>query len=231
MTLSKTAVIFGTGPGIGAAAAHEFAALGYQLALVARTGPKLDWLVTHFEGTGATAKAFIADAADGESIDDAVRDIREWAQGDPSVVLFNAFMSQPAGWTHEVDPEGFTRGLIVNAGAAQRLVHRLAPALIAAGEGSLLFTGPGFGVWPRGRGFGTLSAGKAAMRSIALTLAEDLAGSGVRVGLLTVNGPTARGTDYDPDVIAKELVKLHDGTVTDTEIIYNGASGRGPDPL
>lgn len=231
MALSKTAVIFGAGPGIGAAAAREFAALGYKLALVARTEPKLEWLVTQFEATGVTAKAFLADGADGDSIDAAVRDIRMWAGGDPEVVLFNAFTSQPAGWTHEVDPTAFSRSLIVNAGAAQHLVHRFAPAMLAAREGSLLFTGNGFGVWPRGRGFGTLSAGKSAMRSIALTLAEDIAGSGVRVGLLTVNGPSARGTDYDPDVIAKEFVKLHDGTVTDTEIIYNGASGRGPDPL
>ncbi|BBE24610.1 hypothetical protein MN0502_34930 (plasmid) [Arthrobacter sp. MN05-02] len=224
MALTRTAVIFGAGPGIGAAAAREFAALGYQLALVARTRAKLDWLVNQFEATGATAKAFLADGANGDSIDAAVRDIRTWAGGDPSVILFNAFTSQPAGFTHQVDPAAFAHSLIVNAGAAQHLVHRFAPALVAAGEGSLLFTGNGFALTPRGYGFGTLSAGKSAMRSIALTLAEDLAGSGVRVGLLTVNGPTARGTDFDPEVIAPEFIKLHDGTVTDTEIIYNGTS-------
>lgn len=222
MTLSKTAVIFGAGPGIGAAAAREFAALGYRLALVARTESKLAWLVAQFEAAGATAKAFVADAADGESIDAAVRDIRAWAGGDPGVILFNAFTSQPWGETHEVEPAAFARSLLVNAGAAQHLVHRFAPALLAAGEGSLLFTGNGFALSPGGHGFGTLSAGKSAMRSVALTLAEDLAGTGVRVGLLTVNGPTARGTDFDPDVIAAEFVKLHEGTVTGTEIVFNG---------
>lgn len=222
--LSKTAVIFGMGPGIGAAAAREFAALGYQLALVARNKSKLAYFVAEFEVDGVTAKAFVADAADGESIDAAVRDIRIWAGGDPSVVLFNAYTSQPAGWTHEVDPAAFARSLLVNAGAAQHLAYRFAPALLAAGEGSLLFTGNGMALTPMGHGFGTLSAGKSAMRSIALTLAEDLAGSGVRVGLLTVNGPTARGTNFDPDVIAGEFVKLHQGTVIDTEIVYNGAT-------
>lgn len=111
----------------------------------------------------------------------------------------------------------------MNAGAAQHLAYHFAPALMAAGEGSLLFTGNGFALTPMGDGFGTLSAGKSAMRSVALTLAQDLAGTGVRVGLLTVNGPTARGTDFDPDVIAAEFVKLHQGTVTDTEIVFNGA--------
>lgn len=222
MALSNTAVIFGAGPGIGAAAAREFAALGYRLALVGRTESKLARLVANVEAIGATAKAFVADGADGESIDAAVRDIRTWAGGDPSVVLFNAFTSQPAGWTHEVDPAAFAWSLVVNAGAAQHLVYRFAPAMLVAGEGSLLFTGNGFALSPRGHGFGTLSAGKSAMRSVALTLAEDLAGSGVRVGLLTVNGPTARGTAFDPDVIAKEFVKLHNGTFTDTEIVFNG---------
>ncbi|MEV7693594.1 SDR family NAD(P)-dependent oxidoreductase [Microbacterium sp. NPDC089189] len=224
MTLSNTAVIFGAGPGIGAAAAREFATLGYKIALIARTRSTLAWLVAQLEADGATAKAFVADAADGDSIDTAVNDIRVWAKGDPSVVLFNAFTSQPAGLTHKVDPAAFSRSLIVNAGAAQHLVHRFAPALLAAGEGSLLFTSNAFGEFPTGSGFGTLSAGKAAMRSVALTLAQDIAGSGVRVGILTVNGPTARGTDFDPDVIAAEFVKLHQGTVDGIELHFNGAS-------
>ncbi|MCP3730315.1 SDR family oxidoreductase [Sphingomonas sp. MG17] len=224
MALSKTAVIFGAGPGIGIAAAREFAALRYKLALVARTGSKLARLVADLEASGATAKGFLADGADGASIDAAVADIRAWAGGDPSVVLFNAFTSQPVGPTHQVDPAGFTPNLLVNAAAAQHLVYRMAPALIAAGTGSLLFTGNGMALTPMGQVFGTLSAGKSAMRSIALTLAEDLAGTGVKVGLLTVNGPTGRGTDFDPDIIAAEFVKLHDGSVTDTEIVYNGAS-------
>ncbi|MFC4924364.1 SDR family NAD(P)-dependent oxidoreductase [Delftia deserti] len=223
MSLSKTAVIFGMGPGIGWAAAREFAALGYQLALVARNESKLARLVAQFKAAGATVKGFVANGADGPSIGAAARDIRAWADGDPSVVLFNAYTSQPAGPTHKVDPAGFAWSLLVNAGAAQHLAYLFAPAMVAAGEGSLLFTGNGMALTPMANGFGTLSAGKSAMRSVALTLAEDLAGSGVRVGLLTVNGPTARGATFDPDVIAAEFVKLHEGTVADTEIVYNGA--------
>ncbi|PPV05289.1 SDR family oxidoreductase [Xanthomonas bromi] len=95
---------------------------------------------------------------------------------------------------------------------------------MAAGEGSLLFISNSMPLHPMGGGFGTLSAGKSAMRSVALTLAEDLAGSGVRVGLLTVDGPTAQGSVLDPDVIAADFVKLHEGAFNDTEIIYSGPS-------
>ena len=50
-----------------------------------------------------------------------------------------------------------------------------------------------------------------------------------KTGQPVENGPTARGTDFDPDVIAAEFVKLHEGTVTDTEIVFNGAPPLRPD--
>lgn len=75
MSLSKTAVIFGMGPGIGWAAAREFAAIGYQLALVARNEARLARFVAQFEALGVTTKGFVADGADGPSIDVAARDI------------------------------------------------------------------------------------------------------------------------------------------------------------
>ncbi|SBV52764.1 SDR family oxidoreductase [Xanthomonas bromi] len=93
MSLSKTPVIFGVGPGIGIAASREFAALGYRLALLARTKSTLERLVAQFEAAGTTAKGFAADGGDGESIDAVVPEICKWAEGDPSVVLFNAFTS------------------------------------------------------------------------------------------------------------------------------------------
>ncbi|MFT8990384.1 MAG: SDR family NAD(P)-dependent oxidoreductase [Gluconobacter albidus] len=98
MSLSKTAVIFGVGPGIGIAAAREFAALGYRLALVARTRSKLEWLVAQFEAAGTNAKGFVADGGDGASVDAVVPEIRKWAEGDPSAEatsICNAAFLQP----------------------------------------------------------------------------------------------------------------------------------------
>jgi short-subunit dehydrogenase len=75
----------------------------------------------------------------------------------------------------------------------------------------------------------SLCAGKAALRMWALTLAEDLTGTGVQVGTVTVYGPVERGTAFDPDDIAAALVRLHRGTNEGVEIHFTHgtpASGR-----
>ena len=54
----------------------------------------------------------------------------------------------------------------------------------------------------------------------ALTLAEDLAGTGVRVGTVTVHGRVERGTAFDPDDIAAAFVRLHRGTNEGVEIHF-----------
>jgi hypothetical protein len=59
-----------------------------------------------------------------------------------------------------------------------------------------------------------------------LTLAEDLAGTGVRVGTVTVHGRVERGTLFDPDHIAAALLRLHRGTKEGIEIQFAAASDR-----
>ena len=39
-----------------------------------------------------------------------------------------------------------------------------------------------------------------------------------------MDGLKVQGSDFDPDVIGAELVQLHDGTATDTGIVYVGAT-------
>ena len=100
----------------------------------------------------------------------------------------------------------------------------------ASGTGSLLFTGGGAALHPYA-GLSSLCAGKAALRLWVLTLAEDLAGTGVRVGTVTVHGPVKRGTAFDPDDIAAALVRLHRGTNEGVEIHFTdralASAGRG----
>ena len=93
----------------------------------------------------------------------------------------------------------------------------------ASRTGSLLFTGGGAALHPYA-GLSSLCAGKAALRMWALTLAEDLAGTGVRVGTVTVYGRVERGTPFDPDHIAAAMVRLHRGTTEGVEIHFTGAA-------
>ena len=96
-----------------------------------------------------------------------------------------------------------------------------------SGTGSLLFTGGGAALHPYA-GLSSLCAGKAALRMWVLTFAEEFAGTGVRVGMVTVHGRVERGTAVDPDHIAAAFVRLHRGTNEGVEIHFmDRAPGSG----
>jgi NADP-dependent 3-hydroxy acid dehydrogenase YdfG len=59
-----------------------------------------------------------------------------------------------------------------------------APAMRAAGGGTILFTGGGWADHP-GPAWGTVSLGKAALRPAATMLGAGLAGDGIRVASIT----------------------------------------------
>ena len=65
---TKTALIVGAGPGIGASVARAFGALGYRVAVLARSADRLAGLVDELAAAGVDAKAFTADVADGASV-------------------------------------------------------------------------------------------------------------------------------------------------------------------
>jgi short-subunit dehydrogenase len=77
-----------------------------------------------------------------------------------------------------------------------------APAMRAAGSGTIIVTGGGFADYPI-PALATVSLGKAALRSAATMLGADLEPDGVRVATLTIAGQIVAGTAFDPENIAK----------------------------
>jgi len=174
---------------------------------------------------GITAAPFIVDLADAAATADAVEQVRAWASGDTLSLVYNAFAVQQ-GSADQLDVAESQRAMRVNFIAATQLTALVAPAMRASGAGSLLYTGGGAALHPYAS-WSSLCAGKAALRMWALTLAEELAGTGVHVGTVTVHGPVARGTAFDPDRIAAALLRLHHGTKEGVEIhVTDGASDR-----
>src|SRR3546814_14836362 len=68
----------------------------------------------------------------------------------------------------------------VNVGGALVAAQDVAPAMIKAKKGTILFTGGGFAYEPAMK-YASLSLGKAALRSLAYTLAPELGTHGVPV--------------------------------------------------
>jgi NAD(P)-dependent dehydrogenase (short-subunit alcohol dehydrogenase family) len=222
MTSSKgPAIIIGYGPGVSSAVAEAFADEGYPLALIARDPAKLDAAVGALGARGIRAQAFAADAGDAASLTralDAVRDV----YGDAEVLLYNAANWRP-GPVLGTTPESFVEDFRVCVTGALVAARALAPAMIAAGRGTLLFTGGGLALYPSPQA-PSLSVGKAGIRALALMLAEELAPKGIRVGTVTIAGEVAPGTAFAPERIAEAFVSLHRGKPDPktAEILFKG---------
>ena len=226
-TTKPVAIVAGVGPGIGTSVALAFGAEGFAIALLARDSARLSKRHAEITAAGITAAPFIVDLADAAATLNAVEQVRIWAGGDPSLLVYNAFALQQ-GSADRLDLAESQRAMRVNFIAATQLTALVAPAMRASGTGSLLFTGGGAALHPYA-GLSSLCAGKAALRMWVLTLAKDLAGTGVRVGIVTVHGPVERGSAFDPDDIAAAVLRLHRGTNEGVEIHFTDgapASGR-----
>ena len=193
-------LLIGAGPGVGGAVARRFAEGGYRVTLVARSTDGLGKLADALSDTGAAVDTLTADASDPEGL--RTRLVSVYASsGAPGLLVYNASALAPDSLltsdvahlreTYDVD--------VISAIVAAQVA---APAMQAAGGGTILFTGGGFADHPVAA-LATISLGKAALRSAATMLGADLAGDGVRVASITIAGQVAPGTAFDPEKIAQ----------------------------
>jgi NAD(P)-dependent dehydrogenase (short-subunit alcohol dehydrogenase family) len=71
-----------------------------------------------------------------------------------------------------------------------------------------LLTGGGLALSPSAQ-YADLAIGKAGMRSLALSLAEELEPHGIHVATVTVAGGVQAGTYFAPELIAEVYWRLH----------------------
>jgi NAD(P)-dependent dehydrogenase (short-subunit alcohol dehydrogenase family) len=198
------AVILGAGPGIGLALGRRFQLGGCRVALVSRPTDPLPAFAAEL-GSGP-ALVLGADLASPGQLARALDAIRDWG-GMPEVVIYNGSAGTP-GPAAELSPEQLLADLQVNVAAPLACVRWALPAMREAGRGSLLFTGGGSGLQPKA-GMASGCLGKAALRSLALTLAEELAPEGIHAGTVTVCGFVAPGSALAPDTVAQAFWDLH----------------------
>jgi len=191
-------VILGAGPGIGLAAALRFRREGFRVAMVARPGDDLEG----FEKALGGGLVLGADLAGGVP----TAAIEAWG-GFPSVLLYNASAGAP-GPAAELTPEQAMADLRVNVAAALAGTRWALPSMRAAGKGTLLFTGGGIGLKPQ-QGLASGSLGKAALRSLALSFAEELEPEGIHAAIVTVRGFVRAGTELSPEAVAACFWELH----------------------
>jgi short-subunit dehydrogenase len=192
-------LLVGAGPGLGLAVARRFAEGGYRLTLVARGTDGLRDLAGGLADTGARIDTIAADASDPDALGARMAELYR-QEGAPGLVVYNAVMGAPDTLL-ESSVEHLQTAYAVDVISAIVLTQVAAPAMRAAGTGTIIVTGGGFADYPI-PALATVSLGKAALRSAATMLGADLAPDGIRVATLTIMGQIVAGTPFDPEKIA-----------------------------
>ncbi|UGQ09301.1 SDR family NAD(P)-dependent oxidoreductase [Yinghuangia sp. ASG 101] len=221
------AVVIGAGPGIGRSVARRFAAAGMPVALIARSRATVDAAAEAVEALGVRTARLPADVSDAAALRGAL-DAAAEALGPPDVVVYNAAVVR-ADRPGELDVRGHEHAWSVNVVGALTAAAHVAPELARRG-GAFLVTG---GMPEPKAEYVSLSLGKAGVRTLVELLHQEYGSRGLRVASVTVAGPVAPGTAFDPDEIAECYWQLHARPASgwQREVRYDGRPDRsGPAP-
>jgi NAD(P)-dependent dehydrogenase (short-subunit alcohol dehydrogenase family) len=214
--MTRTAVVAGVGPGLGESLARKLAAEGCRVALFARSTEYIEDLAADLPDPGE-GLAVTVDLTDVEAIRDGFAAVRE-AFGPVDVLVNHA---SAASWTGLMDTsvEAFEEAWAVNGRGAFVCSQEAVDDMLAAGGGTVIFTGATSAVRSRGGAIG-FTAAKFAARGMAMDIAQEFGPEGVHVAHVVIDGqidsPGARERDpdrepetfLDPDELAETYWQL-----------------------
>ena len=220
LSMAKTIIVCGYGPGISNAVAERFGKEGFTVALVARNAERLDAAAKRLRGQGVTAEPFVADLSRPDAARALVQQVRA-KLGPISAVEWTVY-NAGAGDLMSADADA-VRALFETAIASLLAVVQEALPDLRREKGAVLVTNGGLGyvdekvdamavTW---NAMGLALANAAKHKLVAL-LAQKLKADGVYVGEVMVNG-TVKGTAFDqgnatvePASVADKFWKLYE---------------------
>ncbi|NUW46181.1 SDR family NAD(P)-dependent oxidoreductase [Nonomuraea rhodomycinica] len=182
----------------GRSVARRFAREGLPIALVARTAETLAAAAEAVAPFGVPIVPLAADSTD-ETALRAALDAAAERFGLPDVVVHNAAVIR-SDTPGQLSARGHLDAWAVNVVGALTAAAHVAPAMARRGSGTFIVTG---GMPEPKPQYVSLSLGKAGVRTLVALLDQNHGPSGVHVAGLTVDGPVAPGTAFDPDDIAE----------------------------
>ncbi|OAP62467.1 hypothetical protein AYL99_04670 [Fonsecaea erecta] len=182
--------VVGAGPGIGEAVARRFVAGGFCVALLARTEDKLQKMAQGIDadhGKGS-AQYYITDLRQESSVLASFQRIRA-ELGPVAVLVYNAGARRVNGRaildTSSEEFENFTKINLFGAFWATKCVL---PDMLAAGKGTILFTGA-TGALRGNPGLASFSPGKFGLRSLCQIITREYQASGIHAAHIIVDSP------------------------------------------
>lgn len=194
----KTAAVLGVGPALGSAVARRFAREGFAVALMARREESVTGVREEIENAGGTALPVSTDATDPASVAAAFDRVRT-ELGDPEVFVYNAGAFQMGGIL-DLSPEKFDECFKANCAGAFYAAQQILPAMVEAGNGTILLTGATAALRGSAR-FSALAVGKFGLRALAQSMAREFGPRGIHVAHVIIDGQidTPRLREMSPD--------------------------------
>jgi len=177
---NPVALVTGVGPGTGAAIARRFSRGGYSVAMLARNRERL----TRLKDEIPNSYAYPCDVTNEAQLDTTIEAIRG-ELGAPKVLIHNA-VGGAFGNFMEIDPKVLNQNFQVNTMALLYLARRLAPAMVAVGDGAIIASGNTSAL--RGKAsFAGFAPTKAAQRILAESIAREVGPKGVHVAYVLID--------------------------------------------
>ena len=183
--MSKTAVIAGVGPGLGASLVKKFVQEGCQVAMFARSADYLQTLALEVQEADVDVLPVPVDITKPDQVADGFQQVRD-AFGPVDILVNHASM---AAWKGLLDlsVEEFEQAWRVSCYGAFLCSREAVPDMLESGSGAILFTGATSSI--RGRdGALAFSSAKFAMRGLAEAMAREYWSKGIHVAHIVVDG-------------------------------------------
>lgn len=195
----KAAIITGGGGGIGRATALAFAAEGAKVAVVDINSAAAEDTVTQIRAGGGESVALAADVSSEADIEHVVEATRD-AFGTIDVVFNNAGIIRRTT-VEDISVDEWDRVFAVNVRSIFLMCKHVVPVMAAAGGGSIINTGSGWGLKGGGRAV-SYCASKGAVVNLTRALAIDHGPQGIRVNSVNPG-------DVNTDMLRDEASQLH----------------------
>lgn len=178
------AIITGGSSGIGLVTARHLAQAGMHLSILARDADRLARAKTDIARSWRNPEQQIltlsADVADRDQVEDAIGRAVD-ALGPPTLLIACAGIGITETF-RETPSDHFETVMAINYLGAVHAVRAVLPAMIAAGEGHIVFVSSGAGLLGI-YGYSAYSATKFALRGLAEALRMELKPLGIRVAI------------------------------------------------
>lgn len=177
---AKVALVTGAGSGIGEATALKFAAEGAMLALIGRTGSKLDAVADMIRQAGGEAVSIVADVSDEAAVNAAVGKVID-TFGTLDIAFNNAGALGSMRPVADMEVSEFDAIIATNLRGVWLMARAEIRAMLTAGTKGSIINTSSFVARAAGAGTSAYAASKAGVDAMTRALALEVGGAGIRV--------------------------------------------------